>query len=110
MIDLSTALAIANSVVAGLETKSRIAMAIDEAATEDRGWCWVFYYNSREFLERGNEHYLLAGNGPIVVYKDGGAVRRLGTARPVDVQLAELQSESAGNTSRATCRVRETKP
>ena len=34
---------------------------------------WVFGYNSRAFLERGDISSVLAGNGPVVVPKSGAA-------------------------------------
>lgn len=36
--------------------------------------CWVFYYNSRKWLETGNLMDALAGNGPVAVGKSDGAV------------------------------------
>jgi hypothetical protein len=40
---------------------------------------WVFFYNSREFVETGDFRDALAGNGPIFVDRDG-LVKRLPTA------------------------------
>jgi Immunity protein 35 len=40
---------------------------------------WVFFYNSREFIETGNPISALAGNGPIFVDR-GGAIHHLASA------------------------------
>jgi hypothetical protein len=34
----------------------------------------VFFYNSREFVETGNASAMLAGNGPILVERDGTVI------------------------------------
>jgi hypothetical protein len=44
---------------------------------------WIFFYNSREFIETGNPISALAGNGPIFVDRTG-AVRHLPSALPWD--------------------------
>jgi hypothetical protein len=51
-----------------------------ERSTEtEKGW--VFFYNSKEFIETGHISFALAGNGPLLVAPDG-TVRHLGSARP----------------------------
>ena len=45
--------------------------------TIDKGW--LFFYNSKEFIETGDYSAALAGNGPIFVDRDG-AVKTLPTA------------------------------
>lgn len=39
--------------------------------TEDHESAWAFHYNSREYLETGNVSDALAGNGPLVVPRNG---------------------------------------
>jgi Immunity protein 35 len=68
-----------------------IDLAINENATRDEPWCWVFFYNSRAYLETGSFTHALTGNGPIVVEKATGVVHELVTARPVDDQLEDLR-------------------
>jgi hypothetical protein len=71
--------------------QTRIDLLLDEEATGEEPWCWVFYYNSRAYLETGMISHALAGNGPIVVDKDFGTVHELATARPTEEQLEELR-------------------
>lgn len=47
--------------------------------TIDQGW--LFFYNSKEFIETGDLEARLAGNGPIFVDRSG-AVKALTTAIP----------------------------
>lgn len=74
-----------------LAEQMNIELALDERATRIESWCWVFFYNSRAYLETGSFSHALAGNGPIVVERSTGAVHQLTTARPVEEQLDELR-------------------
>lgn len=52
---------------------------------------WVFFYNSRRFLETEDYSYALMGNAPIVVMRDSGEVRGTGTAKPLEEYLEEFR-------------------
>lgn len=59
-------------------------LGVDSVA--EHQWCWVFHYNSLDYLETGSIlDQLLAG--PIVVPKDGSEPFTLGTYAPEDQQL-----------------------
>lgn len=45
---------------------------------------WVFFFNSKTFIEMGDPKYALAGNGPLLVNKNTGDIVQLGTAYPVN--------------------------
>ena len=81
-----------------------IALAEDYVDTEIRPWIseevvlltsetvrkdgfWVFFYSTRAFIETRALSHALAGNGPIVVSAQDGAVTELGTATPWEEQL-----------------------
>jgi hypothetical protein len=91
MTDLQVALARVEQLLGRLSEQLGIELAIDEAATREEPSCWVFFYNSRAYIETGSFSHALAGNGPIVVDKDTGALHELVTARSVDEQLEELR-------------------
>lgn len=57
--------------------------------TLERSWCWVFFYNTRAYIETGDSLESLAGNGPIVVNKDGSEVWTMGSAFPAEHFLDE---------------------
>jgi hypothetical protein len=67
------------------------AVDILDAATIERRYGWVFFYNSVRYLETGDPAFALAGNGPIVVLRKDGAVIPLGSAQPVDDALRDLE-------------------
>jgi hypothetical protein len=60
--------------------------------TIERPWGWVFFFTTRGWLS-GDERYLVAGNGPILVNRHTSEVRHLLTARSIAVQLAEYETE-----------------
>ena len=57
---------------------------------------WVFFYNTVEYWETGDDLASLAGNGPVVVPKDGGELRWMTSVRSPEEQLAELEAAAAG--------------
>ncbi|MBW3643378.1 MAG: YrhB family protein [Actinobacteria bacterium] len=63
-----------------------------EPLEEDFGW--VFFYNSRRYLEDGDEARALVGNAPVVVLRKTGEVRGTGTARPLEEYLQELRRQA----------------
>jgi hypothetical protein len=69
-----------------------VAVIID-AATIEKDWGWVFFYESRRFLETGNHSSRLAGNAPIIVNARTGAAAHTGTAYPVEHYITEYERE-----------------
>lgn len=64
----------------------------DEAA-EDRGWCYVFYYNTKRYLETEDINYALGpGPGPVVVVKANSEVWMTGGGNP-EGQLSAYAAE-----------------
>lgn len=62
-------------------------VAINMAATVETPDRWVFFYNTRAFLETGLIRHALAGNGPIIVERQDGRVRRAHAASPWEEQV-----------------------
>lgn len=55
--------------------------------TMEREFGWVFFYQSKRYLETGNFSDILAGNAPLVVTKSDGRLHETGTAHPVEHYL-----------------------
>jgi hypothetical protein len=53
-----------------------------EKSTIERPFGWVFFYNSKKFVETGEFGDRLLGNGPVIVNKHNGSVEFLGSSRP----------------------------
>jgi hypothetical protein len=62
-----------------------------ENSTIEKPFGWVFFYNSKRFLETGENSSRLAGNGPVIVNKHSGSVEFFGSARPLIEILAEYE-------------------
>jgi hypothetical protein len=56
----------------------------DKTITANEGW--VFFYNSKDFIETGDPRDALAGNGPIFVDRNG-VVRELPSAIPWEIAI-----------------------
>ncbi len=64
---------------------------IIDSATIVRPYGWVFFYQSRRYLESGDELEMVAGNAPLIVNRFTGAVTVTGTAHPIGLYLAEYE-------------------
>jgi hypothetical protein len=64
-----------------------------EADTIERPFGWVFFYNTKRFIETGVFKYRLAGNGPVIVDRESGAVRFYGSIPPVDEIIEGYERE-----------------
>ena len=68
-----------------------IALMTDR--TIEKPYGWVFFYNSRRFLESRRPLEALLGNSPILVTAADGELIFLGTALSVSESLALLEAE-----------------
>src|SRR5437870_2541560 len=68
---------------------------INEKCTIEKPFGWVFFYNSKRYLETGENSYRLAGNGPVIVNKYEASVEFFGTNRPPEEILAEYERKFA---------------
>jgi hypothetical protein len=67
-------------------------LVILDEHTIERPYGWVFFYDSRGYLETGELSRMLAGNAPVLVHKRDGHIEALGTALPVEAYLAKYES------------------
>ena len=58
---------------------------------------WVFFYNSRRYLESGDIRDSVAGNAPLIVDRDDGTVHTTGTARDIDYYIGQYRALKAWN-------------
>jgi hypothetical protein len=67
-----------------------------EKSTIEKPFGWVFFYNSKRFVETGESRYRLAGNGPVIVNKHNGSVEFFGSAKPLQEIVTEYEQKLAG--------------
>ncbi len=81
MIDAATARSIALDFLA--KSKNQDLMLLD-GETIEGSFGWVFFYDTRRFVETGNALVRAVGNSPLIVDREDGSVHVTGTGHPID--------------------------
>jgi hypothetical protein len=68
-------------------------LAIVDGEPSETDHAWIFFYNTKRYLETGEFSEALAGNGPILVNKRTGVVEAFGTAIPLEKLFAEYEKK-----------------
>ena len=71
-----------------------VELVIIDDETIEKEYGWVFFYQTKEYLKTGNIVDALVGNAPYIVNKYTGELIETGTANPIEVYIAEYESES----------------
>jgi hypothetical protein len=95
MISRSAALQIAQAKVSELAAAAGDDFALMPNETREVDQGWVFFFNSADYVRTGNHLHALAGNGPLLVLRDGGVV-----ALPSAVPWEEVVGKMARPTGR----------
>jgi hypothetical protein len=66
-------------------------ISIIESQTIEKPYGWIFFYNSRRYVESGELVYALVGQGPVVVVADTREIIELGSAYPSEVAIKQLE-------------------
>jgi hypothetical protein len=64
-----------------------------DQCTREEDFGWVFFFQSRKYMETQVLSWALAGNGPIIVMREDGEVHRLGSADPPKQSIAEFRRQ-----------------
>ena len=64
--------------------------------TIERDFGWVFFYQSQEFLDSGDERDQLTGNAPIIVDRRDGSTYPTGTDEPIETYIAAYEKTRGG--------------
>jgi len=87
MITLKEAESIATQYIEQLQREMNEPLLITK--TQEESFGWVFFYQSKDYLETQSISSMLAGNAPFIVDNISGAIHVLGTANPVEVYIQE---------------------
>ena len=70
-----------------------------EKHTIEKSFGWVFFYNSKKFMDTGISLYRIAGNGPVIVNKNDRTVLFCGTSKPPEQMIKDYENNCrpAGN-------------
>jgi hypothetical protein len=89
--------AVASNYVAAMEKRSGVALIIVDELTMERDFGWVYFYNSKLFIETGDPAYAGGGNAPIIIDRVSGQLHETGTARATEYYIAEFEKRWAGS-------------
>jgi hypothetical protein len=67
-------------------------LIVIDSSTVEKDYGWVVFYESQRFMEHNDENYVIAGNAPLIVERDG-TLHWLGTAQPVEEYLAAFEAQ-----------------
>ena len=95
MITKEQALELLTKKLAQLDS-SHYDLTIDDRDTIERPFGWVFFYNSRKFIETGLERYLILGPGPVIVDRNSGAIKFFGSETSDEEAIEEYERELKG--------------
>jgi hypothetical protein len=90
-INLVSATRIANDKLGSLKNEIGTDLQIIEDATIEKDLYWVFFYNSKSYLEEGDLSDRLAGNSPLIIDKIHGNIYETGTAKSVEFYMEEFE-------------------
>jgi hypothetical protein len=89
MIDQATASEIALKRLSCAELDVGAPLVITEVRKVSFGW--VFFYNSKAYVDSGHVGDALAGNAPFLIDCRAGDVHVFGTAHPIEFYLRGFQ-------------------
>lgn len=69
---------------------------IKEHLTKELPWGWLFYYDSKEYIEKGVREKAYIGNAPILVDKIDGSTSYLATLFETEEELFKIYAEEKG--------------
>jgi len=72
------------------------SLVVVDELTIEKAFGWVFFFNSKKFVETGISKYRLFGNGPIIVNKFGGAIEFCGSGTPPEDIIRDYERKLAG--------------
>ena len=78
----------------GLRRGPQEIVILDHRVIE-RPWVWVFPWTTRGWLN-GDDRYLLAGGGPILINRHDCSMRFAGSGRPLNFYIERYEAEVAG--------------
>ena len=99
MLNLEQAQAVAENHLQTLSARSGHDLVLHGEYTREEDFGWVFFFNTRAYVETGDINDALGGNGPLLVDAKSGKLLEAGTAHPTEHYVAVYKRD--GNLDRA---------
>jgi hypothetical protein len=93
MITKDLAIQKAEAFVQDLSKGSLVDLLLIPEETIEFEYGWVFFYQTKEYIETGDVMQMAVGNAPIIVDKNSGELKLTGTGYPVEYYIEEYISE-----------------
>lgn len=90
MLTRDEAQAIALQYISKLEEDVEEPLELLESETLVKHFGWVFFYNSKAYVDTGLFKHQLAGNAPFIV-DTNGSIHQLGTAQSIEESIASYE-------------------
>ena len=71
------------------------ACVVVDKYTIKKAFGWIFFYNSKKFVETGIYRHRLAGNGPVIVNKHTGSIDFFGSNKPPEDIIKDYERKLA---------------
>lgn len=68
-------------------------LEILDRCTVETDFGWIFFWNSRRFLESGDPIHALAGNAPLLVDSRDGTLHETSTAKHIDQIIDDYRKQ-----------------
>ncbi|MEM0909792.1 MAG: YrhB domain-containing protein [Pseudomonadota bacterium] len=72
-----------------------IDCAVLEEETIEKPWGWVFFYQSKAYIETGEFMHMLDGNAPIIINRNTAELIHTGTAHDIEYYITEYEKTFA---------------
>lgn len=72
------------------KTNYNLVLLLNNIIEFDYGW--VFFYQSKEFVETGDILEMLGGNAPIIINNLNGGISETGTSKPIEEYIEEYRA------------------
>jgi hypothetical protein len=95
MLTKEQALELVSEKLRRMSPKDDLFVVADQS-TIAKPYGWVFFYNSKTFLEEGVNSYRLAGNGPVIVNKHTRSIEFFGTNKPPEELMRDYERKLTG--------------
>lgn len=69
----------------------RHELVVLDELTREEDFGWIFFYNTKRYAETRDTDLALAGNAPLIVDSETGALHVTGTAQPIEHYVDEYK-------------------
>ena len=87
MLSKEKAIAIAANYIKGKSTKHDLVLLTNNTIEFELGW--VFFYQSKKYIDSGDYRDMLGGNAPIIINKYNGSVHVTGTSYAIEKYIKD---------------------